>query len=54
MSTTQPRATVATTPPTAWQSLPPLIRFAAWVWAIGTVIAVGVGWLIVVLVWGLS
>lgn len=40
--------------PTAWQSLPPLIRFAAWVWAVGTVLTLGVGWLIVVLVWGLS
>lgn len=40
-------------PLTAWQSLPALIRFAAWVWAISTVACLALGWLVVVVVLGL-
>lgn len=36
-------------PPTAWQSVPPLVRFAVWLWALGIVISV-VGSFVVVLV----
>ncbi|HZX05671.1 hypothetical protein [Kribbella sp.] len=48
-------APIPPTPPqTAWQSLPAPIRFAVWVWAIGTIAIALVGWLVAVLVWGLN
>lgn len=58
--TQQPQGTQRQTPiaalmaqPTAWQSLPAVVRFAVWVWAIATIAGVAVGWLVAVVVFGL-